>query len=196
VDVGAHSGDILSHIVELAPKGRHHAVEALPNLSAQLETKFPSVQVHSCAVADRTGTAEFLHIVNAPAYSGLRERELPYESPVEKTRVPVNRLDDLIPDSDKITLIKMDIEGGEYHAMLGAENLLQRCHPIVVFEFGMGAADHYGVNPFMMFDLLSRCGLRVSTMRRWLGGLPGLDRREFDLRFRKRKDFYFIAYPS
>lgn len=46
IDVGAHRGAILSHIVRIAPLGRHVAFEPLPRFAASLRRKFPQVAVH------------------------------------------------------------------------------------------------------------------------------------------------------
>ena len=41
VDVGAHKGHVLNHILMAAPKGRHLAVEPLPDMAAQLRERLP-----------------------------------------------------------------------------------------------------------------------------------------------------------
>ena len=69
VDMGAHRGDILRHMVTLAPAGIHHAFEALPHLAASLRIHFPGVRVHEVAVSDASGDADFMYVENAPAYS-------------------------------------------------------------------------------------------------------------------------------
>jgi FkbM family methyltransferase len=121
IDVGAHTGDVLREMVKLAPRGRHHAFEALPHLAERLRLKFPDVTVHELAVADCSGQAEFLHVENAPAYSGLRERV--YDSPdpiITPIRVSVATLDETIPSEQQIAFVKIDVEGGEYHVIKGA----------------------------------------------------------------------------
>ncbi len=46
VDMGAHRGDILRHMVAIAPDGTHRALEALPHLATELRKNFPAVVVH------------------------------------------------------------------------------------------------------------------------------------------------------
>lgn len=48
------------------------------------------------------------------------------------------RLDDLNLDVD---LLKLDIEGGEYDALLGSEETLLRCRPVVVIEEKLDALE-------------------------------------------------------
>jgi hypothetical protein len=54
---------------------------------------------------------------------------------INSMTVPSFRLDDLIPPNKNIDLVKIDVEGAEYNALLGATELIQRCHPTMVSEF-------------------------------------------------------------
>ncbi|HEY6204401.1 MAG TPA: FkbM family methyltransferase [Candidatus Limnocylindria bacterium] len=51
------------------------------------------------------------------------------------TTVPSFKVDDLIPRDMKIDLVKIDVQGAEYNALLGASELIKRCHPTIVSEF-------------------------------------------------------------
>lgn len=51
------------------------------------------------------------------------------------TTVPSFKVDDLIPRDKKIDLVKIDVQGAEYNALLGATELITRCHPTIVSEF-------------------------------------------------------------
>lgn len=44
------------------------------------------------------------------------------------------RLDDVLPDIHNVVLVKMDIEGSEPKALIGARRLLQRCRPLIYAE--------------------------------------------------------------
>jgi FkbM family methyltransferase len=196
VDVGAHQGSVLRLIQRTAPRARHYAFEPLPHLAADLRLKFSQCQVFECALADTTGVASFNHVCNAPAYSGLQRRE--YDRPdaiIEQIQVAVRRLDDIIPEHDVVAFIKLDIEGGEYHALRGGATTIRRCRPVIVFEAGRSSTGCYGVTPEMVFDLVTGdLGLALSTMARWLRGKPPFMRAEFLAGY--RRDFYFIAYPA
>jgi FkbM family methyltransferase len=197
IDVGASSGDILKRIVQATPEGRHYAIEALPHLAERLTEQFPSVRVFDCAVSDYTGEAPFHFVTNRSTFSGLRRRtyNFGYPAEVEEIRVKTRRLDDLIHEDVQVDFIKMDIEGGEYHAMLGGAKTIRRCRPIIVFEAGEGAIKHYGISLEMIHDLIVRdFGMELSTMKRWMSGKPSFSKEEFLAAC--RKDFYFIAYPK
>jgi hypothetical protein len=45
IDVGAHVGDILRHMINISPLGKHYAFEPLPDLSQKLTESFPLVIV-------------------------------------------------------------------------------------------------------------------------------------------------------
>jgi FkbM family methyltransferase len=113
VDLGAHGGSILREMLRISPQGTHFAFEPLPELAENLRREFPTVRVHELAVSDYTGTASFVHVVNDPAYSGLRKRVYDRPDPVLKPiTVNVVKLDDVIPTAQRVAFIKLDIEGG------------------------------------------------------------------------------------
>lgn len=198
IDVGAHVGSILREMIAVAPRARHHAIEALPHLACRLKVEFPAVEVHACAVADKAGDQMFNYVKNDPGYSGLRQRRYDRSDPIiQQISVPVRRIDDLIPENTPIRLIKIDIEGGEFHALVGAKSMLTRCKPVIIFEFGVGGGDFYEVTPSMMFSLLSdEVGLQLSTMKRWLAGQQPYDLTTFARSFERGEDYYYIAYPD
>ena len=45
--------------------------------------------------------------------------------------IPVNvvAIDEVVPKDEKVTFIKMDVEGAEFEALMGAENTIRRCKP-------------------------------------------------------------------
>jgi FkbM family methyltransferase len=198
VDGGAHRGSVLEHMVRFAPAGRHHAVEPLPHLAGRLRAEFPGVAVHQCALAERDGEAAFTFVENDPGYSGLRRRAYVRTDPVTRQlAVRTRRLDDLLPHDCPVAAIKLDLEGGEYHALLGARATIRRCRPVIIFEFGLGAADFYGVTPEMMWGLLvGELGLPLTTQARWLRGAAPLGLADFVAAFRLCRDFYFLAAPA
>ncbi len=148
IDVGAHTGDILRHMVDISTQGRHYAFEPLPHLSQKLSERFPQVIVHQAAVSNRSGESEFLFVENDPAYSGLRRRI--YDRPDPKIipiRVRVVTLDEIIPPNENIAFIKLDIEGAEFHAIQGGIETIRRSRPVIIFESGSHSIGQYGVKP-------------------------------------------------
>ncbi len=164
IDVGANEGTVLDAIVRLAPAGRHIAYEPVPQLCERLVGRFPAVDVRCAALADVAGTSEFSHVLDAPAYSGLRRRaDLPAGAAARVQRIAVRteRLDDALPQDCVPALIKIDVEGAELQVLRGAVRTLERHRPHVLFEHGSGGADLYGTDPRDVYDLLDGAGLRI-----------------------------------
>jgi FkbM family methyltransferase len=196
LDVGANKGEILREMVRAAPLGAHVAFEPIPRLAARLRRKFPGVSIHQVAIADATGESGFVLVQRAPGYSGLRRRVYPWEDPrIVKIRVNVARLDDLATD-EPVRFMKLDIEGGEYHALLGARKLIQRHRPVIVFEAGWQSTGQYGVTASAMFDLVvAELRYDLSTMARWLEGALPLTREQFMSTWSDGSDWMFLATP-
>jgi len=196
IDVGAHSGTVLRHMVALAPNGTHFAFEPLPHLAALLRTRFPDVVVSDSAVSDVSGSGQFMYVKNAAPYSGLRQRL--YDRPnvvIESIPVKVTTLDEAIPNV-QIAFIKLDIEGGEFHAIRGAKKIIGRSRPIVVFECGPRSTGQYGVAPSDVFRLWVNLRYKLSTMQRWLDASAPYGESEFSETWHSETEFYFIAYPA
>lgn len=197
IDLGAHRGAILQHMVAIAPAGTHHAFEPIPHLAAELRQRFPRVRVHQVAVADSAGQTDFQYVENAPAYSGLRRRLYDRPDPIVITMsVTAVALDDVIPADQAIAFMKIDIEGGEYHALKGAVNTIRRSRPAIVFEASSRSTGQYGVTATDMYDLITQTfEYQVSTMSRWLNQLDPFALREFCSNWDKGPEYYFIATP-
>jgi FkbM family methyltransferase len=154
IDVGANEGRFLGAMLAGAPRGRHIACEPIPVLAQQLRDRFPSVDVHEVALSDAPGCQEFVLVPDSMGYSGLRERTYPDAFQTQKITVRVARLDDVLADDYAPRVLKVDVEGAELQVFRGAMSTLTRYRPIVVFEHGIGAADHYGTTPQDVYELL------------------------------------------
>ncbi len=198
VDIGAHNGEILRMFREASPDVSHQAVEALPAYADRLKKRFPRDVIHACAVSNENGETEFNFNRDDPAYSGLEPRTRAGRSPNhERIPVAVRRIDDLVPGDAPVRLVKLDIEGAEYPALRGAAELIRRCRPVLIFEFGEAAALPYGATAEKMQQLIEGdFGMTLTTMRRWLGGDPPFADGEFLENCRAKTDFYFLADPG
>ncbi|HWH93509.1 MAG TPA: FkbM family methyltransferase [Baekduia sp.] len=195
VDVGAHTGDVLADILRIAPRGDHLAFEPLPHLAATLRERLPGVTVRVVALGATAATAPFTHVVDRPGWSGLRERPTPAGAAArtETLTVAVERLDDALPPGYVPTLIKIDVEGAELQVLQGARRTLEVHRPLLVFEHGLGSADHYGTRPEQLHDLLTTLPLnyRIFDLQ---GGGP-YDRAAFMETFHTSRRVNFLARP-
>lgn len=200
IDIGCHKGEILDDILSFAPEGKHFAFEPIPEMFQKLSEKYKrkNVLISAVALYNQKGQTEFQHVVNAPAYSGLKKRsyDLP-DARIRKINVETNLLDNILPEDQKVDFIKIDVEGAEFAVLQGGVKTIQRNKPVIIFEFGLGAADFYGSDPKSIFEFLTcTCGLSVSTLKGFLNGEIPLDQDGFSKHFTDRTEYYFIAYNS
>lgn len=199
IDVGAHKGEVLDIMLKNAPSGTHYAFEPIPGMYKELVEKYrgnSNCHIYDYALSDNTGTTTFNYVVSNPSYSGLKKRRYDRDHE-EDTQIEVKTelLDNIIPANVNPSLIKIDVEGGELHVLRGAVQTIKRAQPVIIFEHGLGASDYYGATPDEVFDLMADCGLRISTMEKWLNNRPCLTKSKFTEHYHKKIDYYFIAYP-
>ena len=134
-DVGGHVGSFLEAVLRLAPQGTHYVFEAAPTKAGWLRSRFPEVKVFSVAISSATGTATFYEDVQNPGFSSLISNPSSYKS-IHQYEVETRTLDDLLANSPRLDLIKLDIEGAELDALRGATGLIARFSPALIFECG------------------------------------------------------------
>lgn len=162
VDIGAHKGVFLDRFRELAPNGTHYAFEPLPHMAEALQKDYPEVRVFNCALSDHVGSATFYHVQDMEAWSGLEKQDYPKEAEVNEFEVELKPLDDILGPDVHIDFLKVDVEGAEHQVLKGAEEVLRRCRPVVLFEHARIHNEHYGTTPEMMFELfVDRCGMEI-----------------------------------
>jgi FkbM family methyltransferase len=190
IDVGAHEGIWLEQFRRLAPRGRHVAYEPLPHMYEGLAEKYPEMDVRNAALSNAAGEASFVHVTDHAGYSGLRERTYPRLVETETITVRTERLDDSLADGYVPTVIIIDVEGAEQQVVEGALETIRRHQPIIVFEHGLGAADHYGTTPRDMHRLLvEEAGLSLFD----LDGNGPFDLAEFEWRYDSAVQWNWVA---
>lgn len=203
VDIGAHRGGMLLHLVELTPAGRVYAIEPLPQLAARLRERWRTtsrVVVIEAAASDVSGSKTFCHVVDSPGKSGFRRMgHVAENARIEEITVRAEKLDDLIPEEARVAFIKIDVEGAQLEVFRGAARILGRDRPFVVFEHGMLAEESYGTTSDMIYDVLvAQHGLNISLLADWLAGKPPLTRQGFaaNVGHHAGSHFCFLAHPS
>lgn len=166
VDGGAHLG---LHTFPMAravkAAGRIVAHEPLPSFHAKLSQharRWPNISVQATALSDHDGPSEFHYLPEDPALSSIARRELGGGPRSKRITVELARLDMLA--NRPIRFVKLDLEGGEYHALRGGRRLIAAQQPVIVFECGRvdGARAYgYGVDEFFGLFESMRYGLRT-----------------------------------
>jgi FkbM family methyltransferase len=198
IDVGSHEGEFLKLFLKYSPAGTHYAFEPLPDFFHNLQQKFSpqGCQIFNIALSNAQGETEFTHVVSNPAYSGFRERTYEHENEVtKKIKVATNSLDEIIPPDVKTGFIKIDVEGAELGVFLGAQRVIEQSKPVIVFEHGLGAADHYNTSPIDIHSLLNNLGMNIFTLKSFLRGGKNLTSEEMQNLFNTGKEYYFVAAP-
>ena len=169
VDAGANHGLHSYPMAEkVGPTGRLLAIEPIPVLADALraggaERRLAQLELKQVALSDAEGQAEFHWIRNADGYSGLQARDYPFQPDEEKLLVRTVRLDGLLEGAaHPWRFIKLDLEGGEFRALQGAEQALARWHPVIVFENSrQDAARAYGYDRHEYFRYFTGLGYRL-----------------------------------
>jgi FkbM family methyltransferase len=146
VDVGANVGyfSILAGQL-VGPRGRVYAFEpsqrncTMMQLSANLN-HLDNLDIYPFAVADEGTTVVYDALLgsNGIIGQGLEADDLDIAALAHKTLVRAVRLDVVLGERTRVDVLKMDVEGAEYRALLGAERLVERQHPIIFSEYSPG----------------------------------------------------------
>lgn len=136
-DVGAHFGFYTALGEYMVRNGEVHAFEANKKLCTYLTKNFStSPQVHlSCnAIADTVREVDFYDATDAVDSSASSRFNL-LGTNVVPMPVQAITLDEYIAKGNRPpTIIKIDIEGGEYDALVGAEKLIALYKPRIIME--------------------------------------------------------------
>lgn len=195
VDVGANNGKILSMFIRHS-SAVHYAFEPIENLYYLLVRKYGSAaRIYKLALSDKKSVSDFAFIADDPAYSSLNVRNDQHFKKIETIKVNTDTLDQVIPKNIKVHIIKLDVEGGEYNVLLGAQNIIKRCKPYILFEFGKGGAEAFGITSDKMFSLLTNFGYDVNLLSGFLTGKVASTEQNFKSVYEKGKEYFFIATP-
>ncbi len=196
IDVGCHKGEILDLILKESPNLKHYGFEPIPVLYNNLVENYKDkAHIYNCALSDSQGETTFNYVKNAPAYSGIKQRKYAVENPdIETLHVKLERLDDIIPEAEKIDLIKIDVEGGEFNVLKGAVKLIQKNKPYIIFETGLGASEFYGTKPEELYDFFENVlQSKIYTLQNWIDNKSYLRKEEFLKLYNTNAEYYFLA---
>lgn len=138
VDCGAFDGDTIEEFVQYTKNrfDRIYAFEPDRNNADRLRNKIDvkNVFVIEKGTGKEKGMARFYadaslfsNFVDSAIWGDETRRDL-YGDSEEYIEVPITTLDDELMDVP-VSVIKMDIEGSELEALMGAEKIIRRYHP-------------------------------------------------------------------
>jgi len=151
LDVGANIGLFTIEAAKVVgPAGSVIAIEAMPGHAESLRksailNEMRGIEINSVAV----GSA----ILTLPTGSNRGMFTLGKVVGDEKITVPVRRIDDIVGER-RVDFLKMDIEGSEYQALLGARRMIERQRPKILIELNESALRAYGSSARQVKQLL------------------------------------------
>ena len=135
-DIGANKGSFIPWLSRWC--GRVVAFEPQPEFARRLSemcraTGLDNVTVEAKAVYSHSGDQDlFVPAGHSPGASLTHKAA--EASSFTTLSVPVVALDDYFDANDNVTLLKIDVEGAELGLFKGAERMLRRHAPLLVFE--------------------------------------------------------------
>ena len=170
LDVGCHLGSFLSMLLRLAPRGKHMAFEAIPAKAARLKKKFTDVDVIHSAVGDKKGEITFFNDLTHAGYSSMNQ-PVNKGDKVEQLTVPCDTLDNLVPADRQIDFMKVDVEGAEHLVLKGAQQLIARSKPVILFECAPAGLKEAKVTAEEILGHIENAlGYRVYLIKDWMAG--------------------------
>ena len=162
VDIGAQYGAVFANALRNDPSLNVIAFEADAAKAEVLRQVHTGVLIFNVAAGETRGHADF-HI-NSKA-SGFNSLVPSQGAHITRTQVRVVRLDDVIEDSDP-DLIKIDVEGAELGVLRGAQELISRTRPTIMFECVLRGTNGLGYSAQALWTWLDERGYSVFTPNR------------------------------
>ncbi|MGQ0762601.1 MAG: FkbM family methyltransferase [Acidobacteriota bacterium] len=159
VDGGAHTG---LHTLPMArlvgSQGVVYAFEPIPSIARHLQQRLTDHGVQNVNIVERAlyhenKTVGFHIVENVPTRSGIEKTQYPFEPQFQVLEVETVVLDDVLSEAQGWRFGKFDLEGGEFRALQGARQVIQKFAPFLVFERSAAAPYWYGytVDEFVKF---------------------------------------------
>lgn len=197
IDIGANEGKILQYIINAAPAVKHFAFEPIPTLHQQLVQRFSNnAYIYPIALSNIKTTRQYNFVETDPALSGFRKRPYPSHYKESQIEVESNLLDNIIDQNLKISLIKIDVEGGEWDVLRGAIQIINSNKPLILFECGMIGGNLYQFSSADIYQFFEQqVSYQIFTLSGWLKDSNALSYQEFHHLFETGAEYFFLAAP-
>jgi FkbM family methyltransferase len=160
LDVGANIGYIAAIAAELVgDSGAVHAFEPNPSCFVRLMQNlkpFPHAHAHQLAIGEEDGTSP-LYLSENSAEDGWASLLDDPQGHRYALQVRVANIDGFVSRSIARTVdfIKIDIEGNELHALRGAQQTIERDHPVIIAELNPTCLARGGARPADILEFLA-----------------------------------------
>ncbi|MBI1836278.1 MAG: FkbM family methyltransferase [Flavobacteriia bacterium] len=139
IDIGANNGLYCYYFQEILKCKEIHAFEPIPSLFNKLNRWFKNIYLYKIAISDEKKITKLkIPYINSVKYETRAKLDDLIEEGENKCKeivIQTNTLDNIFDNhNSKIGFIKIDIEGHELNAILGAKKLLLKHAPILMIE--------------------------------------------------------------
>jgi FkbM family methyltransferase len=182
VDVGANEGEFTAAAAYLAKLQGVYAFEPQPKCHQELLrvlATVPNGRLHPAAVGARHGETELLCTANSKMASVLAPEPLVTHgyaagdfAVINRVKVPLVRLDDVIPSGTAIGLLKIDVQGYEISVLEGAKTSLRSTFALLL-EVNYVAHYDGGVTFDAVHETIRSHGFRTFGISAPYGGKDG-----------------------
>jgi FkbM family methyltransferase len=168
LDIGANIGYYTMLSASLVgPHGSVMAFDPNPTNAKLIEASRRANSYNNvCIVQAAAGRGVGLLVLNTSYSNGTTAKVSDdLRTLLNSVTVPSLRIDDLIAKEQRIDFVKIDVEGAEYNALLGATDMIKRCHPIIASEFSPGLlAGISGITGAEYLEFLLAFGYKISIV--------------------------------
>jgi len=151
VDIGANLGLYSAAMARAFPEKSVYAFEPVPATVRRAAATFAlnklnNVTLIGAAAGDADGEIVFYDAPGCSEYASAIPSDQPINVQWKEIRVPCLRLDTLAPELgiEEIALLKIDAEGYEPKVIAGAEALIRKTLPNIVYEYNDSVAPKAG----------------------------------------------------
>jgi FkbM family methyltransferase len=158
MDIGANIGFYTLKLAHLTgQQGRVAAFEPNPALLRRIQENialnhFTNIDLVNAAISDARATVPFYITANSELSSLAHQSHA-----LEEIMVHSTTIDDYIAEAgwNRLDFIKLDIEGYDCHALLGASQALRRFRPYIVLEYHYDSAPEVAEKAFTLLKDLN-----------------------------------------
>lgn len=180
IDIGANFG-VYSYYLSraVAPHGHVYAFEPMPATCDSFRTigkvlRFKNVELFERACGDKPGVLNFTvplqengaiipGIVHQSARNNDRAGKERHARFQRQKEVPceVVVIDDFLPNLERVSFIKCDVEGADFYALRGARKTIERNKPLIVTEINPWFLEGFGVDLREFVGFFEALGYRL-----------------------------------
>jgi FkbM family methyltransferase len=174
IDAGANQGEFTVCAAGRLPDGHVFAFEPVPAIRARLEQNvagngFGNVTIHPVGLSDENQDDVPIYGADSAFSDGTQNIGLPTLFDVSGrsrplARITLRRLDEVLPENQRVDVMKVDVEGAELAVLNGAEKTIQREKPSIIFEANAETCEAAGYSVETLFEWLGHHGYDLKVI--------------------------------